>query len=190
MNTDTPDIDNLLSDQGSEMAKLQRIVKNAVKSEKLITQQLLNPPAEILTVGQKISDKVARFGGSWRFILIFSAILIIWILFNVLEVTSMRFDPYPFILMNLVLSCVAALQAPIIMMSQNRHEEKDRKQNQNDYMINLKSELEIKSLHEKLDLLLDEHFKILTEAHRKQLEQLAELRIRLDKIESHLGSIA
>src|SRR2546425_1009710 len=134
------EIDELLAEENVHMKKLRQIVSNAIKEEKLIVNNLLYPPKEILSRGQKISDKVARFGGSWTFIISFFIILIIWIFFNSLA-GSRKFDPYPFILMNLVLSCIAALQAPVIMMSQNRLEEKDRMRAENDYMINLKAEV-------------------------------------------------
>jgi uncharacterized membrane protein len=126
----------------------------------------------VLTKGQTISDKVATFGGSWKFIILFGIILFVWILFNTLSPKIFNFDPYPFILMNLILSCIAALQAPIIMMSQNRQEEKDRKRGENDYLINLKAELELRSLHQKIDLLLEEQIKVLFESQAKQLEIL------------------
>lgn len=131
-------------------------------------------------MGQRISDKIARFGGSWTFIIFFLIILVTWIIINFALPKPDRFDPYPFILMNLVLSCIAALQAPIIMMSQNRQEEKDRKQNVNDYMVNLKSELQIRALHQKVDLLLEEQIKVLYESQAKQLDLLQSL---IDKIE-------
>ena len=122
-----------------------------------------------MTKGQSISDKVASFGGSWKFIISFSIILSAWIAYNTLFHGKERFDPYPFILMILVLSAIAALQAPIIMMSQNRKEERDRKRSENDYMINLKAELEVRSLHQKVDLLLEEQIKILFESQAEQL---------------------
>lgn len=125
-----------------------------------------------MTVGQKVSDKVARFGGSWSFIITFMVILIVWIAFNATLPKADQFDPFPFILMNLILSCIAALQAPIIMMSQNRQEEKDRKQNVNDYMINMKAEMEIKALHQKIDLLLEDEIRVLFDSQAKQLEML------------------
>ncbi|MDO8993005.1 MAG: DUF1003 domain-containing protein, partial [Daejeonella sp.] len=112
------------------------------------------------------------FGGSWKFIISFSVILSVWILFNTLSPGKVEFDPYPFILMNLVLSAIAALQAPIIMMSQNRKEEKDRKRSENDYLINLKAELEVRSLHQKIDLLLEEQIATLFVSQAKQLEIL------------------
>lgn len=166
------DIDKLLQNENEQLKKLQEIVKKSIAEEDLIIENLLHPPKEILTKGQEISDKVARFGGSWAFIISFFIILLAWILFNTLTAVKYNFDPYPFILMNLILSSIAALQAPIIMMSQNRQEEKDRKRGENDYLINLKAELEIKSMNQKIDLLLEEQIKILFESQAKQLEIL------------------
>lgn len=170
------EIVDLLQAQNSHIKELQDIVKKTIEEEKLITQNLTNPPKEILTRGQAFSDRVARFGGSWLFIISFIFLLIIWIIYNMSAPNKDVFDPYPFILMNLILSCVAALQAPIIMMSQNRQEEKDRKRSENDYLINLKAELEIKALHEKLDVLLNEQLKELFEIQAKQLEILEKLK--------------
>lgn len=172
------DIKNLLNAESSQIKKLQEIVRKSIEDENLIIQNLLNPPKETLTKGQSISDKVARFGGSWAFIISFFIILIIWIVFNTITPIKDNFDPYPFILMNLILSCIAALQAPIIMMSQNRQEEKDRKRSENDYLINLKAELEIRSLNQKIDLLLEEQIKILFDSQAKQLEILT----RIEKV--------
>ena len=171
---------NLLNSEKTQLVKLQEIAQKAVDEEKLIVNSLLNEPKETMTKGQKISDKVASFGGSWKFIIIFSIILFLWILFNTLSIKSLEFDPYPFILMNLVLSCIAALQAPIIMMSQNRQEEKDRKRNENDYLINLKAELELRSLHQKVDLLLEEQIQILVKSQAEQLEMLKKMQKKLD----------
>ena len=148
------DADVLMANEKEQLTKLQKIVQKSIEDENLIVENLLHPPIETMTVGQKVSDKVARFGGSWSFIITFMVILIVWIAFNATLPKADQFDPFPFILMNLILSCIAALQAPIIMMSQNRQEEKDRKQNVNDYMINMKAEMEIKALHQKIDLLL------------------------------------
>jgi uncharacterized membrane protein len=175
------DIEKLRHSETVQLGKLQDIVKKTMKDEKLIIENLLNPTEEILTIGQNISDKVARFGGSWAFIILFFVILICWIIFNVLALGKLKFDPYPFILMNLILSCIAALQAPIIMMSQNRQEEKDRKRSENDYLINLKAELEVRSLHQKIDLLLEEQIKILFASQAKQLEILKNIELKLEK---------
>lgn len=173
------DISKLLKSEAEQLEKLQSIVKKTIQDEKLIIENLLHPPNDILTEGQKISDKVAQFGGSWAFIISFFVVLFCWILFNSIIVAKYKFDPYPFILMNLILSCIAALQAPIIMMSQNRKEEKDRKRNENDYLINLKAELEIRSLHQKIDLLLEEQIKILFDSQATQLEILQSLEQKL-----------
>jgi uncharacterized membrane protein len=173
------DIKTLLKSENEQITKLHNIVKKTIEDERLIIENLIHPPKEFLTRGQKISDRVARFGGSWAFIILFFVLLLIWILFNSYGPGSDKFDPYPFILMNLILSCIAALQAPIIMMSQNRQEEKDRKRNENDYLINLKAELELRSLHQKIDVLLEEQIKVLFESQAKQLTILKNIEKRL-----------
>lgn len=179
---DNKEIDQLLSDENEHLNKLHLIVKDSLKEEKLIIRNLLHPPLEILSTGQKISDKVARFGGSWKFIILFGIILTAWIIFNILAIGHYKFDPYPFILMNLILSCIAALQAPVIMMSQNRLEEKDRMRSENDYLINLKAEMQIRSLNQKIDLLLEEEIKTLFETQEKQFALLKEINFKLDKL--------
>lgn len=178
MNEDTQ---ALLKSGGEQLAKLKQIVQQAIEEEKLIAENLLHQPKEVLTRGQSISDKVATFGGSWKFIISFSVVLSGWILFNTLSPRQDEFDPYPFILMNLVLSAIAALQAPIIMMSQNRKEEKDRKRSENDYLINLKAELEVRSLHQKIDLLLEEQIKVLFDSQARQLEILKSIEEKLER---------
>jgi uncharacterized membrane protein len=169
------EIQQLFTTGSEHMRKLHKIVSDTLQEEKLIITNLLNPPQEELTRGQRISDKVARFGGSWMFIISFGVVLCVWIVFNVLAPMQEKFDPYPFILMNLILSTIAALQAPIIMMSQNRQEEKDRKRAENDYLINLKAELELRSLHQKVDLLLEEQIKTLFEIQARQMEMLTNI---------------
>jgi uncharacterized membrane protein len=170
---------NLTKSGQEQLFKLQEIAQKSIDEQKLVVESLLNEPKEILTRGQSISDKVARFGGSWSFIISFSVILFVWILFN--SYAANKFDPFPFILMNLVLSTIAALQAPVIMMSQNRKEERDRKRNENDYIINLKAELQVRSLHEKIDLMQKEQMKILYETQAKQLELLHKIEKALAK---------
>nr|MBK9652293.1 DUF1003 domain-containing protein [Bacteroidota bacterium] len=172
----------MLSDENEHLNKLHQIVQDTLVAEKLIVRNLQNPPEEILTVGQNISDKVARFGGSWRFIILFGIVLTCWIIFNVVAIGKFKFDPYPFILMNLVLSSIAALQAPVIMMSQNRQEEKDRMRSENDYMINLKAEMQVRSLNQKVDLLLEEEIKTLFETQQKQFALLTEINHKLDSL--------
>ncbi|HUH26246.1 MAG TPA: DUF1003 domain-containing protein [Flavobacterium sp.] len=138
-----------------------------------------------LTLSARVADKVATFGGSWTFILSFLFFLLLWIAANIYLLNNKGFDPYPFILLNLILSCVAALQAPIIMMSQNRQEEKDRARAKNDYMINLKSELEIRLLHEKIDHLIMHQQQELLEIQKVQTDLmntiLTEVRMNKNK---------
>jgi len=172
--------DQVSADENEFLSKLHTIVAETIKEEDLILNNLLHPVKDVLTGGQKLSDRVARFGGSWRFIILFGIILILWIFYNVTVISSKAFDPYPFILMNLVLSCIAALQAPIIMMSQNRKEEKDRMRSENDYLINLKAEMGIRSLHQKMDLLLGEQVKRLYDLQAIQIKKLDEVSEKLD----------
>lgn len=176
------ELDDLLQAKNENLKKLQDIVKKAINEEELIIENLLHPPKEMLTQEQLLSDRIARFGGSWAFIISFFVILIAWILFNTFSPQAMNFDPYPFILMNLILSSIAALQAPIIMMSQNRQEEKDRKRSENDYLINLKAELEIRSLHQKIDLLIEDQIRILFDSQSQQLEILKKLTKTVEEI--------
>ncbi|WP_312696270.1 MULTISPECIES: DUF1003 domain-containing protein [Sphingobacterium] len=180
------DILEMINQNDENLKKLHDIVRKSFEEEKLIVDNLINPTDDYLNRGQLISDKVARFGGSWSFILIFTGILIVWILYNTLMLKQDRFDPYPFILMNLVLSCLAALQAPIIMMSQNRQEEKDRKRAENDYLVNLKAELEIRSLHKKIDVLLEEEVKQLFDSQVNHLKLLKQLSEHVDRLEKEL----
>jgi uncharacterized membrane protein len=179
-----PGIQQMLSKEDQHLQKLHEIVQESIKSEQLIVNNLLNPPKETLTRGQSISDRVARFGGSWNFIIAFAIILIVWIIYNSVVPKGDNFDPYPFILMNLILSCVAALQAPVIMMSQNRKEEKDRMRSENDYLVNMKAEMQIRSLHQKIDLLLEEQIKTLFDCQAQQLALLNEINVKLNKISS------
>lgn len=176
---DNIEADSILTEQSTHLAKLHKIVSDTMAEQELIINNLLHPPKEILTRGQSISDKVARFGGSWNFIIIFIIFLFLWVVFNT-TFPKAEVDPYPFILMNLILSFIAALQAPIIMMSQNRQEEKDRMRNENDYLINLKAEIEIRSLHQKVDLLIEEEIKMLFETQAKQFVILQEIKSKLN----------
>lgn len=129
----------------------------------------------VLTLGQRLADKIASFGGSWTFIISFGVFIALWILLNVLLLADKGFDPYPFILLNLILSCLASIQAPLIMMSQNRQEEKDRERSKKDYMINLKSELEIRILHEKLDHLIMHQQQELLEIQKVQITMMEDI---------------
>ncbi|OYD42443.1 DUF1003 domain-containing protein [Sphingobacterium cellulitidis] len=180
------DILEMINQNNENLNKLHDIVRKSFEEEKLITESLINPTDEYLNKGQMISDKVARFGGSWSFIMMFTGVLIVWIIYNSMMAKQDQFDPYPFILMNLVLSCLAALQAPIIMMSQNRQEEKDRKRAENDYLVNLKAELEIRSLHKKIDVLLEEEVKQLFDSQVNHLKLLKQLSEHVDQMEKEL----
>ncbi len=169
---------DLLKSEDAQLRKMHEIIDKALREETLITTTIQETD-EARTYGEKLSDKVATFGGSWKFIIIFGVILMLWIIYNTWIMVNKSFDPYPYILLNLILSCIAAIQAPIIMMSQNRKEMKDRKRSINDYMINLKSEIEIRNLHEKVDLSIIDQYKHLCEIQQKQLELLEELNKRL-----------
>ena len=145
------DIKSILNTENARIEKLHKIVEETIQEEELIMQNLMNPPSEELSRGQKISDKVARFGGSWYFIISFGSVLVIWIIFNVLALTEqLHFDPFPFILLNLILSFVAAFQAPIIMMSQNRQAARDKHESIIDFAINYKAEQEIDDMQKHL----------------------------------------
>lgn len=161
-----------LSREKGELLQLERNVVESLHEEALKLQQL-DAIDEHLTLGQRIADKVAEFGGSWAFIISFGVVLGIWIMTN--SLLHKPFDPYPFILLNLMLSCVAALQAPVIMMSQNRAEARDRPRAENDYRTNLLAELEIRQLHQKLDHLLQNQWQRLLEIQQLQTELMHEI---------------
>lgn len=167
-------LEKILATEDGHLKKLHQIVADSMQEEALLSEKLLHPSLEPSNAGQRVADKVASFGGSWTFIISFGVVLFCWIVMNVIMATK-AFDPYPFILLNLVLSCIAAIQAPVIMMSQNRKEEKDRKRAENDYLINLKAEIEIRNLHQKINLLMEEQFNSLLEIQRYQTELLEEI---------------
>ena len=168
-------IETALESEIGEITELEREVIDSLRGRELLTErpQSEDEEDEASTFGERLSDKIADFGGSWAFILIFTGFLVLWISANALQLFGGKaVDPYPFILLNLLLSCVAALQAPIIMMSQNRQETHDRKRAVQDYQINLKAELEIRHLHEKIDHLLLTHSERLMEIQQYQTELL------------------
>ncbi|MCX6316626.1 MAG: DUF1003 domain-containing protein [Bacteroidetes bacterium] len=173
-------IEQLYDLEEEQLGKLNDIVHTAIEEEKLLSDKLLEFEDRHPSFTSKLADNVASFGGSWKFIISFGVIMLIWIFANV-YLLSKPFDPYPFILLNLVLSTIAALQAPVIMMSQNRKEEKDRQRAVNDYMINLKSEIEVRNLHGKLDLLIKEQMKTLFDIQKTQVELMEEIKVLLKK---------
>lgn len=166
-------IEDILQKERGELSQIEQQVIASLAQQATISKNLNTSFDENLSFGDKISDKIANFGGSWRFIISFCFILAIWITLN--SIFRDTFDPFPFILLNLLLSCIAALQAPVIMMSQNRQEAKDRLRSEHDYRINLKAELEIQHLNLKLDQLLTHQWERLLEVQRIQMELLEEL---------------
>jgi uncharacterized membrane protein len=173
-------ISNYLSVEIGELTNLETRVIGSLNEDKSFVSKI-EDDVETRTLGQKVADNVADFGGSWKFIILFGVFILLWILVNIYILTNKGFDPYPFILLNLILSCLAALQAPVIMMSQNRQEEKDRERAKKDYMINLKSELEIRMLHEKIDHLIMHQQEELIEIQNVQIEMMNDILIRINK---------
>ncbi|HMV47908.1 MAG TPA: DUF1003 domain-containing protein [Blastocatellia bacterium] len=145
-----------------------------------VARNVLREFDEKLTFGQRVADQVANFGGSWTFIFIFLSVLVVWMLFNTFVLARQAFDPYPYILLNLLLSCLAALQAPVIMMSQNRMAEKDRVQAKHDYEVNIKAELEILQIQEKINELRERDWIALIEMQQRQIELLERLLAEAD----------
>jgi len=175
-------IQNLLSKEVGTLTELEQTVLDNINQNHLIADEaseIKNP----ITRGQLWADRISTFGGSWKFIGAFAVFMAAWMTFNVVSLRNKGFDPYPFILLNLVLSCLAAIQAPVIMMSQNRQEEKDRDRAKNDYMVNLKSELEIRMLHEKIDHLIINQQENLLEIQQIQVDMMREL---MDRVNSKL----
>jgi uncharacterized membrane protein len=164
----------LLKDSG-EISELEKTVLTSLTTKTTLTDKIDGEDQQVLTTGQRIADKVATFGGSWTFIISFGVFIAIWISINAFWLINKGFDPYPFILLNLILSCLAALQAPVIMMSQNRQEDKDRERAKKDYMINLKSELEIRILHEKIDHFVMNQQQELLEIQKVQIELMNDI---------------
>jgi len=175
-------IADFLQQELGQLDEMETKVMQSLREKTLISD---NPDddddAGSSTFGQRVADKVASFGGSWTFIIIFVTFLLGWIAANIFLLANKGWDPYPFILLNLILSCVAALQAPVIMMSQNRQGEKDREKAQNDYMVNLKSELEIRMLHEKIDHLILHQEQSLIEIQKVQVDMMNDILSRMEK---------
>jgi uncharacterized membrane protein len=167
-------IDALIESEVANLDKVTDFLNEEVNDDELLTHILKESDDNgNLTLGERMADKVAEFGGSWAFILSFMGFLVLWIVLNSYLVVAKPIDPYPFIFLNLMLSCLAALQAPVIMMSQNRKEENDRRRAQHDYLINMKAEIEIRNLQQNM--------KKLFEIQQKQMEMLSKLEERLGK---------
>jgi uncharacterized membrane protein len=165
----------LVQEEQGRIEKLEREVVDSIHESEMLSRNTNIAVEEKSSAGEKLSDRIARFGGSWTFIIIFLAILFTWIAINSLAMLFAPFDPYPYILMNLILSCIAAIQAPIIMMSQNRQETKDRARAENDYQVNLKAEIEIRTLHEKMDHLLLDQWSRMMEVQELQIDMLGDI---------------
>lgn len=168
-------VKEVLQDEIGELSTLDQEVIDSLQEHEILSENIGKQFEKELTFGERLSDRIASFGGSWTFIIAFGAVLFVWIVINTVLLATRAFDPYPFILMNLILSCLAALQAPVIMMSQNRTEDRDRARAENDYKVNLKAELEIRHLHEKIDHLLRKQYNRLFEIQQIQIELLEEL---------------
>jgi uncharacterized membrane protein len=163
-------VSELLTRERGELTQLEQDVVKSLADHETLAENVEAEFAGRRTFGERLSDQLASFGGSWTFITLFGVVLLVWMCFNLVVVGRSQFDPYPFILLNLVLSCLAAIQAPIIMMSQKRQEAKDRLRSENDYRVNLKAELEIRHLHEKIDHILTRQWERLAEIQQIQLE--------------------
>jgi uncharacterized membrane protein len=172
-------IEQFLSNQIGDLSEFEQTVLTSLKDHSTLTDKIDTDEMEGLTFGQRVADHVADFGGSWTFIILFGVFLLLWMSVNVILLANRAFDPYPFILLNLILSTLAAIQAPVIMMSQNRQETKDRDRGKKDYMVNLKSELEIRMLHEKLDHLIINQQQEVLEIHRVQIGMMEDILERL-----------
>ena len=171
-------MEELLKEDKGKLSEIEQEVLNSMKEQEILSK---NPDVDFeenLTFGERLADRIADFGGSWVFICIFLLIIIVWMFVNSYVLIAHPFDPYPYILLNLVLSCLAALQAPVIMMSQNRQESRDRERALHDYQVNLKAELEIRHLHQKLDQLMSIQWQHLVEIQEIQTNMINEL---LDK---------
>ena len=172
---------SLITQEKGEIAVIDKDVMEAIKNNSILSENIQDEIEAELTFGQRLADKVAAFGGSWTFIITFFSFILVWMIINIWFLATRPFDPFPFILLNLILSCLAAIQAPIIMMSQNRQEQKDRQRGEHDYKINLKAELEIKLLSEKIDHLLIHQSKKLLEIQEVQTDYLEDLMKELKK---------
>ena len=176
-------LQSLLVAQRGELTSLDREVVESIRKNELIAENVSVTTEERMTLGSRVADRVAAFGGSWTFLGLFAGTILGWIAINTHLLLTRPFDPYPYILLNLLLSCLAAVQAPVIMMSQNRQEAKDRIRAEHDYQVNLKAELEIRLLHEKMDHLLLHSWQQLMDVQAIQADLLDELSTRLDGLD-------
>ncbi len=168
-------VTELLREESGDVSEIEKQVAESLATHETLAENVEEEFSSKRSLGEILSDGLAQFGGSWTFLIVFGAFLAVWMLFNSYQAGA-AFDPYPYILLNLILSTIAAVQAPIIMMSQRRQEEKDRMRSLNDYRVNLKAELEIRHLHEKMDHLINKQWQRLAEIQSLQLDKMAERR--------------
>lgn len=174
-------VEEMMVHERGELTELDRQVAQSLSDHETIAENTEEDFEEARSLGDRLADHLATFGGSWAFLIAFGMVLLVWMAINLVLGDHSAFDPYPFILLNLVLSCLAAIQAPIIMMSQKRQEAKDRLRSLNDYKVNLKAELEIRHLHEKMDYLLTRQLQRLTEIQHVQLDIMQQKHLRKAK---------
>lgn len=177
----------MMEEEKGALAIIDQQVMVAIRDNSILSEKIQDEKEPELTLGERMADHIATFGGSWTFIIIFFTFLLIWMIINAYILVAKPFDPFPFILLNLILSCLAAIQAPIIMMSQNRQESKDRIRSEHDYKIDLKAELEIKLLSEKIDHLLVHQNRKLLEIQEVQVDYMEDLlrQIKNSNAKSH-----
>jgi uncharacterized membrane protein len=178
-------LSRLVKQENGELNSLEDEVVQAISNNKILSENIEEDFVEKTTAGQRMADRIASFGGSWTFIIAFFSFILIWMGINSWLLLRKPFDPFPFILLNLILSCIAAIQAPIIMMSQNRQEHKDRVRSEHDYKINLKAELEIQLLNEKIDHLMIHQHKRLMEIQQIQADYLEDIMQELKPKKQH-----
>ncbi len=168
-------VTEVLKDASLEVYDLEKEMAKTLEEEELKSRNINKEFESRMTLGERLADRIADFGGSWTFISLFLGMLVIWMGINTWILLTKPFDPYPYILLNLVLSCLAAIQAPVILMSQNRQEAKDRLRSEHDYEINMKAEIEIRKLHEKIDHLLMHQWQRLMDIQQLQVNLMEEI---------------
>jgi len=174
-------VHGILTEEKGTLSEFEKQVLDSIVERDILSKDVDASYDTKTSLGEKLSDKIARFGGSWPFIIIFLTFIVVWMITNIIILANRSFDPYPFILLNLVLSCIAAIQAPVIMMSQNRQESKDRVRSMHDYQINLKAEVEIRRLHDKIDHLLKQQGMRMLEIQQIQMDMMEEISKNIKK---------
>ncbi|MFI5390257.1 MAG: DUF1003 domain-containing protein [Bacteriovoracales bacterium] len=163
-------VEQLIEEEKGKLSRLEKQVFKSMREQEILSENYLEEYEEQLTFGQRVADRIAQIGGSWPFIISFLTFLVIWIGLNTSFLTKKPFDPFPYILLNLMLSCLAALQAPIIMMSQGRQSVKDRLKAEMDYQVNLKAELQTRGLNRKMDQFMTQQWQRLIEIQQLQTQ--------------------